>query len=461
MIVITTLAEYQTRFWLKVAKELQKKGERVILLSFDDRSSELLDSHGLESYNIPKLAKKHNEFLPENFKQIVESYGIDDIYHWISHERITFSLSNSNELILRLIRYLHVADELFSNFKNDSDDITLVQELGGFISVIASFFAAKNNGIDNVFLEPSFFRGRFVPLVNSFKAPDIRYLEDSKISDDVKNILQSTIDSQSIVIPKKDSHQYKGAYLKIFNLRNIKRVLEKFVDKYFLNKHQEFGYLGSYLALHIRMFLNSLRMRMRYTPLDRLSEFIYFPFHVPADMALTIRSPEYFDQLSLVEYLLKIVPFPYMVAVKEHPAQIGAIDATRLRNLMKKYDNLVVINPGTNNYSLLNKCKLLVSINSKTGAEAAMLKKPTIVLGDAFYKNSPLVEKVSSLADLKIKIIDSLNNREHPHQSIVDRYFQNIWDKTFLGELYVEGEKDIQNFSNSISQIVKSLEDIS
>ena len=50
MILITTLAEYQTRFWLKVAIELQNSGKEVVLLSFDDRSSELLDKVGLRSF---------------------------------------------------------------------------------------------------------------------------------------------------------------------------------------------------------------------------------------------------------------------------------------------------------------------------------------------------------------------------------------------------------------------------
>ena len=57
MILITTLAEYQTRFWLKVAIELQNSGKEVVLLSFDDRSSELLDKVGLRSFNVPALTK--------------------------------------------------------------------------------------------------------------------------------------------------------------------------------------------------------------------------------------------------------------------------------------------------------------------------------------------------------------------------------------------------------------------
>ena len=55
MIVITTLAEYQTRFWIKVADALVRAGNDVALLSFDDRSSELISRAGLESYNVPAV----------------------------------------------------------------------------------------------------------------------------------------------------------------------------------------------------------------------------------------------------------------------------------------------------------------------------------------------------------------------------------------------------------------------
>jgi capsule polysaccharide export protein KpsC/LpsZ len=198
-------------------------------------------------------------------------------------------------------------------------------------------------------------------------------------------------------------------------------------------------------------------MRFSYTPLESLKDFVYFPFHVPGDMALTLRSPEYFDQLSLIEYMLKVVPFNHMVAVKEHPAQIGGIAALRLKQLLERYDNLVVINPRVNNYDVINKANLIVSINSKSGAEAGLLGKPSLVLGEAFYKDSPLVERVSSISDLKAKINESLDNWKPRSEALRDSYFQNVWDETYVGELYIDDNKDVKTFSKSIGEIVANL----
>lgn len=457
MIVITTLAEYQTRFWVQVALKLEQEGHEVTLLSFDDRSSDLLDQSGLRSFNVPALARASELDRFESDQKALDFYGIQDINYWISHERVTFSLKNSNEMITRLIDYLSCIDEIFSILESDGEKITLVQELGGFISVIAAFFAARKNGINNIFLEPSFFKGRFFPLMNSFAAPVVAFSEKHSVSTEVKQIMSSTIMSQSIVIPKKDARQYRGAFVKIFDFANIKRLLEKTVDKYLLGKYQEFGHLGRYVSLHLKMLVNANVMRFSYTPIESLKDFIYFPFHVPGDMALTLRSPEYFDQLSLIEYMLKVVPFTHIVAVKEHPAQIGGIAALRLKELLKRYDNLVVINPSVNNYEVLNKASLIVSINSKSGAEAGLLGKPSLVLGEAFYKNSPLVERVTSIGDLKAKIKESLDKWEPRSEALRDGYFQNVWDETYAGELYVGDNQEVKTFSTSICEIVANL----
>ena len=457
MIVITTLAEYQTRFWLKVALELQEAGHEVALLSFDDRSSDLLDQSGLRSFNVPALARASELDRFESDQKALDFYDIQDINYWISHERVTFSLKNSNKMIARLINYVSCIDEVFSILESDRKKTTLVQELGGFISVVASFFAARKNGINNIFLEPSFFNGRLFPLLNSFAAPVITVSAECSVSNDVQEVMRSTIMSQSIVIPRKDSHQYRGAFFKIFNFANIKRLLEKTVDKYLLGKHQEFGHLGRYVSLHLKMLINANLMRFSYTSIESLKDFIYFPFHVPGDMALTLRSPEYFDQLSLIEYMLKVVPFTHILAVKEHPAQIGGIAALRLKELLERYDNLVVINPSVNNYEVLNKASLIVSINSKSGAEAGLLGKPSLVLGEAFYKDSPLVARVTSIGDLKAKIKESLDNWEPRSEALRDGYFQNVWDETYAGELYVEDNQEVKTFSTSICEIVANL----
>ena len=42
----------------------------------------------------------------------------------------------------------------------------------------------------------------------------------------------------------------------------------------------------------------------------------------------------------------------------------------RLKTLLNRYDQLALINPAENNLDVLDRCEAVVSVNSKSGAEA-------------------------------------------------------------------------------------------
>lgn len=449
-ILITTLAIYQTKFWAKIGIQLKRCGHNVAFLSFDDRSSELLKSLGLETF-----AATEEELVTDTrdavFEKTLSRYGITDINYWFSHERITFGISDSNELRRKLMAYLSLADRACSALLASGRDVTMVQELGGFISVIASFFAARKHGIDNWFIEPAFFRGRMFFLKNSFAALRFEGLNPISVSAEVRDYLDRTLKSGEIVVPQKDRHQYTTAFRKVINFRNLRRLAEKLVDKYIKGKHHEFGYIGRHVAVHGRMLLNSFRLRGHYTSLTDIRKFVYYPLHVPADMALTLRSPQYLDQLALIDYLARIVPHTHLIAIKEHPAMIGAIDAGRLLDLLRRYDNVVLLPPSTNNYKILKSTDQLVSINSKSGAEAALLGKPVFVLGDAFYRDAPMVTVVEQLTDLP-QLLRAQIGSATPAQNddLVGCYFEKVWRHSYQGELYVTDPRNIERFSLSM-----------
>ena len=455
IILITTLAVYQTKFWIKVAKKIIEKNYNAVFLSFDDRSTELLANEDLDYYDIPSLAKKYLKNNDDvNFSSVFEKYNVENTNYWESHERITFSITDTKKLNKKFAGYLVSISDVCDELRQQNKDIVFVQELGGFLSVIASFFVARKFGFDHYFLEPAFFKGRLFSLKNRFGSPELIGNAEHDISSEVNSYIDEATSKHQIVIPKKDKHHYNRAINKVVNIKNIVRLAQKVIDKYVLRKHQEFGYIGKYMSLHIEMLINSFRMKNSYTSLNNLDDFIYFPFHVPGDVAITLRSPEYLDQLSLIEYLLRVAPQNLKVAVKEHPAMIGAIDAGRLKKLMKRYDNLYVIRPDTNNYTVLHKASIIVSINSKSGAEASMLGKPVIVLGDAFYKDSPLVVSLDNVKDLSGELLLLSKDKSEKSTEDIRKYFQIVWDYTYPGELYFNDSDNINTFCRTIESII-------
>lgn len=447
--LITTLARYQTDFWVRVGHALHKKGQSVAFLSFDDRSTAVLQAHGFRVFTKDENDYTRAQEFTASFEDTIAYYGISDINFWLAHERITFDIGDGNSIKHRLLLYLAMADRACTALKAE-DRVVMIQELGGFVSVVACYFAARHHGMDNWFIEPSFFRGRLFFLKNSFAAKRITHMPVDEACSEVRGYLKRTLENKDIVVPLKDRHQYTTAFRKVINWRNLKRLGEKIVDKYLLGKHMEFGHIGTHVSRHMNMLANSFRLRGCYTPIQAIGPFVYYPLHVPADMALTLRSPQFLDQLALIDYLARTIPHTHKLAVKEHPAMIGAVDASRLKRLLNRYDNLALINPGTNNYEVLQLCDAVISVNSKSGAEALLLGKPVVVLGDAFYRDSPLATPVESVTALSEALKRELSVKRECDTVSIENYFEQVWQCTYGGELYVNGEDNIQIFTDSL-----------
>ena len=203
---------------------------------------------------------------------------------------------------------------------------------------------------------------------------------------------------------------------------------------------------------HLRMLWNSFRLQRNYKNSFQPG-FIYYPLHVPADFALTIRSPEFLDQFAFIDFLCRIAPIGRHVVIKEHPALVGAFSANRIKDLLKLHDNLTIVHPSLNNHKLLRKAAVVVTINSKAGAEALLHGRPVIVLGDAFYRSSSLVTLVVRLDHLGPAIKSLLSNSICQNQMELEQYFQGVWNRSYAGELYDLTDKNIVNFTESIMRI--------
>ena len=456
ILLITTLARYQTAFWIRVARALREKGQESAFLAFDDPSDAMLRSAGLRSFNAFNLGAQASGTTAAIERELAATLG------WtlpltISHERITYGVRDSEALGRKLARHRTAAAQALEQLHSEGCAPTVVQELGGFLSVVATFLAARACGLDNLFIEPAFFKGRFFATRNTFAAPRVGAADpDDPVDADAVARMDSARDTRSIVIPTKDRHHYTAAFAKIANVPNARRLVEKLYEKYVRGERHEFGHIGSYVGKHVRMAVNSLQLRNAYRAVEQGARFVYYPLHVPADVALTLRAPEYLDQVSLIDYLARIVPSTHRVVIKEHPAQIGALGARPLSELLRRHDNVVLLRPTINNYDVLAACDLVVSVNSKSGAEALLLGKPVVVLGDAFYADSGLVRRVDGPAQLAGAVRDGLTAPEIPKREEVERFFSRVWRASHEGELYVAEPRPAERFAASLQEALES-----
>ena len=119
----------------------------------------------------------------------------------------------------------------------------------------------------------------------------------------------------------------------------------------------------------------------------------------------------------------------------------------------QRFDNFVLLPPQTNNYGVLGRADAIVSVNSKSGAEAVLLGKPVVVMGDAFYRSCPLVFPVDRLSDVPQRLREALRSQSFDPARAAP-YFETAWRQSFPGELYIENPQQLDTFATSLLSAV-------
>lgn len=455
-IILAGLARNQNEFFLGIAPGLRKLGYEVIFLSFHERTVAEITSRGFTVFNLPEHVRQFAEAGWMKVEELETLYGISNIAATLRHEKFCYEIHDTKKLIRKFLGHTSVLERIFEKVRGrGATRIALFQELGGFLSVMATYFVARRHAIDSVFMEPSFFRGRVLFTRNSFRAPRVSVPPNIELLNETSEYLKSCLAEKKIVIPTKDRVHYRGAAAKVFSSYNAKRAIQKLIDKHILGYEEEFQHTSLVVRNHLKMLAKGALLSRRYAALPQPERFIYYPLHVPADFALTVRSPEYMDQFTLLDYLAKITPITHKLVFKEHPALVGAVNYSRVRDVLKKNDNAILLNPKLNNFDVIRAADAIVTINSKSGAEAILLGKPCIVLGDAFYAGSDLVYNVSSLAGLESALLEALAAGSKADRQNVSAFFQAVWNLSFRGELFDCKESNLATFTKSMDEFLR------
>ena len=448
-IIFSTLAFNQTLFYVKIAKKLIKNGFDVKFISFHQRSNKYITQNNYEVFDVFKYQKKTSE---ADYLRIEKKYNIN-LNRLISHEKYFYRESSSNKILKKVTNYFFTIERILDKIEKDfNGKITIVHELGGVSAIQVLFQISQYRKLDNLFLEPSFIKNRIFILKNMMNALQLNLATTDAIRDEVKEYLELTIKNKEIVVPEKDKWRHGSTFQIVANVRWYKRLVEKTFDKYIWGYKEEFNYILNWVTQHIRMIINRIRILPHYGKIQY--KYIYFPLHVPADMALTVRAPELLDQYTLIDYLARSIPITHKLVIKEHPAFVGGTEYNRIVSLLKTHDNIILSRP-INNFDVVNNCDLLITINSKAGVEAIVCGKPVIVLGDAFYKNAPLVSYIDDISKLKDAIPSSIKLCEkNIPETQIENFIQAIWDNSILGEIYSLHDENINNISNSLIKFI-------
>lgn len=453
----------EVEFFAEVARRL-KAGDpalEVCFISFFQPGNRRLRDLGFRCFGLYEGLAPHAVPDGAQIRALEQRYDIDNLHRLLIHEKLTQGQYDDGRLLAKFSSYLERLDGILEQIRSERPgrELAVFQELGGFIAPLSLYFAARRRGIVHVFFEPSFFNGRLHYVVNGLGAcHPATTVPSRETRDKVRDYLLQSRSRRAPVVPVKDRHHFRDMGLaKVFNRTNVGRLWRKLSYKW-SGLRQEYEYPWRHTARALRMLWDRRRAAPLYAAFDdraRTAAYVYFPFHVQLDYALTVRSPEYLDQVGLVRYLADVLPGDLRLYVKEHPASVGGFGYRALRELLRTHSNVRFIHPAVNSYDIIQNARLVVTINSKVGAEALMLGKRVIVLGDAFYSHSPLVRKVERLEGIDNVIADVDGHGRTPSQEEVERFFGQVWEASRAGELYVMENENVRAFADSLRDFLE------
>ncbi|MEK7510263.1 MAG: hypothetical protein AAB567_01745 [Patescibacteria group bacterium] len=153
------------------------------------------------------------------------------------------------------------------------------------------------------------------------------------------------------------------------------------------------------LELERRQIRLHTQQRFFQTP-DLNDQFFLFPLHMQPEASTSLLAMHYSDQVNTVRNIAFCLPFPCKLYVKEHPSAAGTRSDEFYKKL-KEIPHVVLLSPSEDALSLLKSCLGVITLSSTMGMEAAMMGKPTYVLGNVFYSYHPFCKKIANFDELK------------------------------------------------------------
>jgi hypothetical protein len=438
--IFISLAEHEAIFYNKICQKLNINNKiNAVQITFHEGAYNLLKKNKY-IYNIFENANSKNNFKLN--KEIKKKF---------LHEQVVYHINDKNIIKKKFLSYTSSISYIVEKIKLIDKNISFFQEIGGFTPHWAVYYYAKKHKINHYFIEPSFFNNRLFIIKNNFNFK-IKLNKKLKLSNNCKEIFCKLKNSKEIISAYHLKHKYNSPTNKIFFFRNYIRLMEKILFKYIKNQNEEFKYIRTYLYNFIKTIYNYYKLKNYYKDLNYLNKnkkIIFYPFHVPVDFSLTIRSPDYLDQIKTLDKLSGLIDSKYQIIIKEHPSMIGSISSKEIINLLKKNKKILLLNPYINSKDIIKSSDAVITINSKVGIEALLYGKMVISLGTSFYEECPLIYKINSINEIK----KCLKKKKIYSQSVVLKYLNSIWNKSYSGSLFNIDQNNINTLIKSIKKL--------
>ncbi|MDP3277830.1 MAG: hypothetical protein Q8Q09_21785 [Deltaproteobacteria bacterium] len=183
--------------------------------------------------------------------------------------------------------------------------------------------------------------------------------------------------------------------------------------------------------------------------------FVFFPLHLANDSVITVRAPQFQRQEDLVAFVSeRALPSGYKLYVKPH---IGARDAYSVEMMTKisRMPNVRLVKPTINPHDMIDRAAVNLVINSTTGFEGILHRKPVVVLGNPYYRGHGLTVDVDGLRELPAAIERAITFV--PDRELMLRFIAHYWRMTYEGVYGDLAEDNISRFAAALEHRLEML----
>jgi hypothetical protein len=175
---------------------------------------------------------------------------------------------------------------------------------------------------------------------------------------------------------------------------------------------------------------------LRYEELKKNKPFLFYPLHFEPEVSLQVFGRAYQNQIEVVRNLALGVPASMLIIVKEHPRSLGFRKVSYYRKLLE-IPNVRLVDPFLPAIEVVKQSEAVAVISGTIGFEAAVCKKPVIVMGKTPYTLLPesMVRQVISIERFGVEFRDLLENYKF-ERSAIERYVSTIIAESVPIDLY-------------------------
>lgn len=160
------------------------------------------------------------------------------------------------------------------------------------------------------------------------------------------------------------------------------------------------------------------------------NKYVFYPLQYFRESRVTMRAPEFYNQLWVIEYLSRSLPPGYELVVKDHPRQLGALPLSQVYKL-RRYATAVA--PTLSAREVLTEADAVVTLNNTVGYESLMYGKPVITLGDAFYSGAGYTRDVTNLGSLSAELNEAVDSDGLSNETVLE-FAHGLLESSYEGE---------------------------